>query len=201
MSTTTSTGPSAGPLIPGMAGIVAVGRHWGLLLAYGAITAILGVMVLAWPGATLLVVAALFAIYLLVSGVFDVVQAIAEDERSAGTRVLLGVLGALSILVGLLCLRSPLQTLAVIALLIGAWWLISGVIEIVTAITSPGHHIWRLIGGAVSIVGGVIVILNPGMSLAVLTWFMGIWLVVYGIFAVGGAFALRSAAKKAMAAA
>jgi uncharacterized membrane protein HdeD (DUF308 family) len=177
-----------------------IGRHWGLVATFGVLTIIIGIMVVAWPQATLVVVAVTFAIFLIVNGVFDVFQAIAADEQSGGLRVLLGILGALSAFIGLLLLRAPLQSLAVIALLIGAWWMVSGVIEIITAITAPGHHWWRLIGGAVSLVAGVVVLLNPGISLSVLTWFTGIWLIVYGIFAVVGAFGLRSAAKKAAAA-
>jgi uncharacterized membrane protein HdeD (DUF308 family) len=173
-----------------------IGKHWGFVSFFGVITVILGIMVVAWPDATLVVVAVLFAIYLIVNGIFDVFQAIGSDDRSGGIRVLLGVLGALSVFVGLLCLRAPLQTLAVIALLVGAFWMISGVIEIVTAITAPGHHWWRLIGGLLSLVAGVIVLLNPGISLAVLTWFVGIWLIIYGIVAVVGGFALRSAVKE-----
>jgi uncharacterized membrane protein HdeD (DUF308 family) len=172
-----------------------IGRHWGLIAAFGVVTVILGVMIMAWPKATLVVAAVTFAIFLIVNGVFDVFQAIAADDTSGGLRVLLGILGALSALVGLLLLRSPLQSLAVIALLVGAWWMVSGVIEVVTAITAPGHHWWRMVGGVISVIAGVVVLLNPGISLAVLVWFMGIWLVLYGIFAVFAGFRLRGASK------
>ena len=36
-----------------------LGRHWGWVFAYGVLTLLAGVFVLAWPGATLLVLALL----------------------------------------------------------------------------------------------------------------------------------------------
>lgn len=189
------------PADPMQAAIARVGKHWGLFLTYALLTLALGVMVLAWPKATLVVVAVLFAVQLLVGGIFNVVQAITADEASGGQRALLGILGAFSILVGLLALRSPLQTLAALTLIIGAWWLASGVVEIVTSFGKEvQHRAWRLFGGLVSVIAGVVVLVQPGMSLRALVWVLGVWLVVYGVILVGGAFVLRSAGKRAASA-
>lgn len=178
-------------------GVARLGRHWGLVLTYALITVVLGIMMLVWPEATLVVVAVLFAIQLLIGGIFQIVQAIAADEASGGQRALLGILGALSTLVGLLCLRSPLQTLAVIALIIGAWWVISGVLDLVSAFSrSTTNRGWKVVMGLISIAAGVFVLLQPGISLTTLVWVLGLWLVIYGGFMVVSAFVLRSDAKR-----
>lgn len=176
--------------------VVALGSHWSVLVIFGVVTAALGVAALAWPGVTLLVVAALFAAYLLVNGVVLVIRAIAEPAESVGLRVLHGVVGALSIAVGLLCLRSPLQTLAVIALLIGVWWLVSGVLTIVTSLTgaAPSGRGWALLTGLISVIAGVLVLIQPALSLTALVLVLGVVLVVHGALAVwGGVAALRAA--------
>jgi uncharacterized membrane protein HdeD (DUF308 family) len=176
---------------------VALGRHWGLLLASGMATLVLGVLVLVWPGLTLLTLAVLVAVQLLIGGVVDVARAIAAGEASAGQRVLFGLLGALSVLVGMLALRSPLQTLAVLALILGAWWVVSGIMELVVAFgPDVPHRFWSVLSGLVSVVAGVVVLSQPRMSLGVLVWFAGIWLLVHGGLLVGASFAVRSATKR-----
>jgi uncharacterized membrane protein HdeD (DUF308 family) len=75
-------------------------------------------------------------------------QLVASDARTGG-RVLLGLLGALTILVGLLCLRAPLQTAVVLGLLIGATWVVGGVIGTFHAINDGprGGRGWRIASG------------------------------------------------------
>src|SRR5690242_16714771 len=85
--------------------IARLGRKWGWVLAYGIITLAAGVAVLVWPSETLLVIAVLFGVQLIVSGIFRFVAALAIDDLSGGTRVLLALLAVLSIIVGLWAVR------------------------------------------------------------------------------------------------
>jgi uncharacterized membrane protein HdeD (DUF308 family) len=172
----------------------AIGGHWGLLIAFGVITLAIGVMALVWPGATLLIIAVLFAIQLLVAGVVYVVRSFSEHETSGGWRVLHGLVGALSFLVGLLLLREPLQTLAIIALLIGAWWVVSGVLMTVSAFTgSTANRAWALVSGVISVIAGFIVLLQPAISLTVLVVVLGIVLIVQGALAIWGGVSAKRA--------
>jgi uncharacterized membrane protein HdeD (DUF308 family) len=187
--------PPAGDLLQG--GLRVLADHWGLVLTYGLLTAALGVAMLVWPQATVVVAATLFAAFLIANGVFQVIAAFSSTAVSGGIRAMVGLVGALSFLVGLLCLRSPLQTVLVIALVVGAWWLVSGVIETVSAIAggpSP-YRGWRIAMGLVSVAAGVLVLMYPGISVGTLVLVLGVWLVVYGIIAVVSAFRLRSASK------
>src|SRR6266704_2134898 len=74
-----------------------VGRHWGWVLGFGIITLLIGIAALAWPGRTLVVVAVLFGIQLIVMGIFRFAGAFASDDLTGGTRVLLALLGVLSL--------------------------------------------------------------------------------------------------------
>jgi uncharacterized membrane protein HdeD (DUF308 family) len=173
-------------------GLSQVGGSAGLTLGAGVVSLIVGVLVLSWPGATLGFLAVLFAIQLLVVGVLQVGMAFAA-EGGAGSRVLLGLLGALSILVGLLCLRAPLQTVVVLGLLIGAVWVVGGVIGIVHAVGAERGSArgWGIVSGIVSVIGGAVVLVYPGVSLVVLTWLFGIVLVVNGVVLICRSIAMR----------
>jgi uncharacterized membrane protein HdeD (DUF308 family) len=141
----------------------------------------------------------LFAIQLVVTGVLQLVAAFAGDADTAG-RVLFGVLGALTILVGLLCLRAPLQTAVVLGLLIGATWVVGGVITIVHALSAgPGSgRGWRITSGVVSVIGGAVVLVYPGASVVTLTWLLGIVLVVTGVMVLVQGFMARRAGRPAL---
>src|SRR5260370_25209931 len=99
-----------------------VGRHWGWLMAFGIITVVAGFMALVWPSVTLLVVAVLFGVQLIVAGVFRFVAAFASDDLTGGTRVLLALLGVLSLVIGLYAVRHVLLTIVALALLLGIFW-------------------------------------------------------------------------------
>ena len=162
------------------------GRHWMVHVVNGVLMVGIGIAALAWSGASLLVVALLFATTLLANGIVQILAAIAEADAGGGRRVLLGLLGALSLLTGVLCLRSPLQTLGVIALLAGSWWIVGGVLGIVAAVTgsAEGSRGWAALLGVLSVIGGLVVLLQPGISLAALELTLGVVLILLGIVVV-----------------
>ena len=70
---------------------------WKWTLASGVLAVILGICVLVWPGISILVAAILFGLYLVVSGIAQVIFAFALDV-SAGSRILLFISGAASLI-------------------------------------------------------------------------------------------------------
>jgi uncharacterized membrane protein HdeD (DUF308 family) len=172
-----------------------LGRSPGLVIGAGVLGMVLGVLILAWPDATIAVIAWLFALHLLATGVVQLVRAFSRDA-GAGDRVLLILLGALSILVGLLCLRAPLQTALVLWLLVGAIWVIDGVIGVVLGITGErgAARGWAIASGVLLVVVGAIVLLYPSASLVTMTSLLGVVLVVDGAFVVIRGFSSRRSA-------
>jgi uncharacterized membrane protein HdeD (DUF308 family) len=160
-------------------------ERWSALsLGAGVLTVLIGVLILVWPGATIVLIAWLFALQLLVTGVIQLVAAFRGDE-STGGRVLLGLLGALSVVVGFLCLWVPVQTALVIGLLIGALWVVGGVIRILHALGGhKGGRAWGVVAGVFSVIGGAIVLVYPGLSLVALIWIFGVVLVATGLVVV-----------------
>jgi uncharacterized membrane protein HdeD (DUF308 family) len=176
--------------------IARLGRHWGWLLAYGILTLLAGVFVIAWPGATLLVVAVLFGVQLIVSGIFRFGASLASDDLTGGTRVMLALLGVLSVIIGLWAVRHVLLTLLALTVFLGIFWVVNGVIDIFSALAHRGMPArgWTALTGLLSVLAGIIVLGYPGLSLVGLAVVLGIWLIVFGIMEVTGAFRLRTLA-------
>ena len=170
-----------------------LGRHWGWVLFYGVITLLAGIVVLAWPGATLLVIAVLFGVQLIVAGIFRFVSAFATNDTGAGTRVLLALLGVLSIIIGLYAVRHVLLTLLALVLLLGIFWVVNGTIELFTALSQRGlpERGWIAATGVLSVLAGVVVLIYPGPSLLSLSIVLGIWLLIYGVMEIWAAFRVR----------
>jgi uncharacterized membrane protein HdeD (DUF308 family) len=176
-----------------------LGRHWGWLFAYGLLTLIAGLAVLIWPSETLLVIAVLFGIQLIISGIFRFVMAFAIDDLTGGTRVLYALLGVLSIIIGIWAVRHVLLTLLALTVFLGIYWIVSGVIEIFTALSHREipHRGWTVAMGALSVVAGLIVLAYPGLTLVGLAVILGVWLIIFGVMEMTAAFRLRSAAHAA----
>jgi uncharacterized membrane protein HdeD (DUF308 family) len=172
-----------------------LGRHWGWVLAYGLITVLVGIAVLAWPSATLLVVAVLFGVQLIVSGIFRFVAALASGDVTGGTRVLLALLGVLSVVIGLWAVRHVLLTLLALVVFLGIFWVVNGAIEVFTALAQRGmpERGWTALMGILSVAAGLIVLAYPGLSLLSLAVILGIWLLIFGVMETVLAFRLRSA--------
>jgi uncharacterized membrane protein HdeD (DUF308 family) len=171
-----------------------LGRHWGWVFAYGVLTLLAGLFVLAWPGATLLVLAILFGVQLIVSGIFRFVASFASDDLTGGTRVLYALLGVLSIIIGLWALRHVLLTLLALIVFLGIFWVVSGIIDIFAALTHREmlHRGWAALTGVLSALAGLIVLVIPGLSLFGLALVLGVWLLIFGSMQVTGAFRLRA---------
>src|SRR5215470_16854420 len=149
-----------------------IGRHWGWLLFFGVLMVAAGICAVAWPGPTVLVLAVLFGIQIIVSGIFSFINAFAADE-SGGMRV----------------------WNVILALLIGIYWVAYGIAQIYAAIAHRElpHRGWMGFIGALSVAAGIIVIAWPGPSLVTLALVLGIWLIIYGIMEITLAFRVRSA--------
>ncbi|WP_199177884.1 HdeD family acid-resistance protein [Mycobacterium hubeiense] len=169
---------------------------WKSTLVSGILAVILGVLVLVWPGITILVAAIFFGAYLLVTGVAQVIFAFSLHV-SAGGRVLLFISGAAALILAVLCFRSLQDSILLLAIWIGVGFIFRGVATAVSAIsdpTLPGRG-WEIFIGVLSLVAGVVMLALPFESLTWLTLAVGISLIVLGVIEVVSAFGIRKAAK------
>lgn len=154
---------------------------WWLVGLLGLSSIVLGVLALAWPGRTILVLVVLLGIHLLVYGSIRFVWALADDLMpQRGFVALMGVLG---ILAGLLVLRRPFRTVAILVLVLGLFWVFSGLVDLFNAITDRGDGSRALLAalGVLSVGAGVVVLLWPAMTLLALAIVAGIYLILAGV--------------------
>jgi uncharacterized membrane protein HdeD (DUF308 family) len=165
---------------------------WWWLLGLGIVAIVVGVVVLAWPSQTLRVVGVLFGIYLLISGVMEIMLGFVPGLRGTA-RFLSVITGTLSILLGLISFRGALESILLLALWIGFGWLIRGISRAVAAGSEPDvpYRGWQIFGGVVLAIGGVVIIVSPLESVFALAVLGGIWLIVIGVWQVIEAFIMR----------
>ncbi len=180
------------------AALASAGRHWGLLLLFGLVSVVVGIIMLVWPGKTLVVFAVFFGAWLLVSGIFQVIEAFAHG-LDGGSRAMLAISGVCGIILGLMCFRGVLQSLEILALLLGLAWIIRGVLTFVTGLSAKGAQGrgWVIFGGVVLFLGGVVILVWPGISLLTLTIVAGAWVLVFGLVEVFAAFQVRKLGRAA----
>lgn len=177
-------------------GLGAIGRHWGLVLFLGITTLVVGIIAMVWPGKTIVVLAFLLAIWLIVTGVFEIIRGFSKG-LSGGMRALLFITGVLSVILGVFAFGSAFQAAEILAIFLGIAFLFRGFGALFRSAEQAEGRGWNIFGGIVMLIGGFVILVWPGISLVTLAWVMGIWLVVGGIFEIITAFRLRSAFKTA----
>jgi uncharacterized membrane protein HdeD (DUF308 family) len=143
----------------------------------------------AWPVVTVLVLATVFAVYAFVDGVFALMAGIQARW------LMLSLLGVIGILAGILAFFYPGATAVSIVLVIGFWAIIRGATEIAAAIQLRKviANEWALIlGGALSVLFGVLLLARPGVGLISVIFIVGIYALLWGILLVLAAFRVKS---------
>jgi uncharacterized membrane protein HdeD (DUF308 family) len=172
-------------------------QAWQVIMVAAVATFAIGLILLVWPKATVVVVAALIGAALLITGVIRLIHGFTDSAASGGTRAAYIIIGLLAALAGLYCLRHISVTVVLLAFIVGVFWTLYGIVELIAAITGePGTgRGLRAVTGGLSLAAGLIVMFWPTISLTVLLFVIGIWLVVYGLIMAIMAWEVRRAAR------
>ncbi|MFW0783123.1 DUF308 domain-containing protein [Gordonia sp. CPCC 206044] len=143
----------------------------------------LGIIVLVWPKATLVVIAVLFGISLIVAGLFRLYEAFASNLLSGGWRFALGLIGVLILAAGIIALFNPEESLVFLAIFIGIGWIFQGVADLSHAVSGSAHTPrWLLVAsGVIAIIAGIVMMSIPALALATVVWISGILLIVISV--------------------
>ena len=110
-----------------------------------------------------------------------------------GARVAAGVVGVVTLVVGVVLLFHPAAAAGALALLIGLGLVLAGAFEIVVE-WGAGHRGASIALGGVLVVGGLVAVAWPGVTLVTLAIVVGLALIVHGVVRIGVALAARQAA-------
>ncbi|WP_069162817.1 HdeD family acid-resistance protein [Nocardia altamirensis] len=169
---------------------------WQTVLVTGVLSVVLGVIMLVWPGPTLLAAGILFGIYLVVTGFLQLMAAFGVPS-STGVRVLAFISGVLSIAIGVFCFRDELTSILLLGIWIGIGWLFRGVATVMMALSEPAMpgRGWSVFFGLITVIAGIVLIVWPLSSVATLAVVVGVWLIVLGVMEVVVAFGVRKDAR------
>jgi uncharacterized membrane protein HdeD (DUF308 family) len=168
--------------------VARIAKNWWLFLVLGIVSVIAGVLAIAYPDLTLLALGLFAGISLLMIGIMEVVEAISGDAES---RALSAIVGVLSLLAGLVCLRRPGESLLALVIVLGFWLIIEGVVHFIGAFRQLEDRALVLGLSILDIILGILILALPGISLVTLAILFAISLIVRGVFAIITAFRLR----------
>jgi uncharacterized membrane protein HdeD (DUF308 family) len=170
-----------------------IARLWWLLLLGGVVSLVIGILLLVWPSRTLEVIAILLGIELLLIGAIQIGLAFGESPGSRTGAILRGAFAGIA---GLIVIRHPGGSLTVIALAIGIYLVLAGVMKLVSAFESSVGRGWLLLGAVLDLAIGVVIVAWPQFGVTSLAVLMGIALILRGALESVSAFALRSVEKE-----
>ena len=170
-----------------------VKAYWWLFLLSGVISIFVGAALVFWPGKTLTVVGFLIGLWMLFFGIIRFLMALFGGETEG--RWILVVVGILGIVLGIVVMKNPSETIGVVALIAAIFWIVSGLINLFGAITdseTPSRG-WVIFGGLVAMAAGAVILLWPSASILVLAWVAGLFFIVDGVMQVVSGFQIKKA--------
>jgi uncharacterized membrane protein HdeD (DUF308 family) len=151
---------------------------WSLAVR-GVIAIVFGVLAILWPALTLIALALLFGVFALVTGVMAIVAAI-RRQPDAARRTALILSGLLSVAAGVIALFWPGITALALVVIIGAWAVVTGALEIWAATRMAGQWL-PLVVGVVTMLIGILVLVRPGIGAVALALTIGVYAIVAGV--------------------
>jgi uncharacterized membrane protein HdeD (DUF308 family) len=115
----------------------------------------------------------------------------ASPTRHTGTRVAVGLLGLATLVIGVVLLFNPVAAARTLALLLGLAFVVGGLLEIAVGWDAEKRRWASFALGAVLVIGGVLAVVWPGVTLLTLAWITGLSLIVHGAARVGLAVVAR----------
>jgi uncharacterized membrane protein HdeD (DUF308 family) len=164
-------------------------RGWWFLVLTGVLSVIAGIVVLVQPDISLATLAVITGIFLLITGVFAVVTALATPPGLRGAIVLGGIV---SMIAGMMLVRHPIEGVVAVALVLGIWLVVFGVLRFMAALDSSERRGWNFFVAAVETIAGIVIVGAPGIGVGTLAVLVSIVFVLRGIGMIAEGWALRS---------
>ena len=154
---------------------------WWLSVLLGLVSIALGATALASRISAIATLVAVFAVFLMFTGIVEFVLGLSSRRVSW----LAVVTGAVSMVAGVVVLIWPNISLFALAVIVGVSLLCWGVYHLYLSFADPviRPRAVTLVGGLACSALGVLALAWPGISIVVLAVLVGVFLIVYGVFA------------------
>ena len=175
----------------------AVHRAWLFVAARGAVAVAVAAFVLTRPGMGRDLLLGALGAYLFVDGLLALGIAL-RAERGAAGRGRYIIEGLLSLIVGALAFARPAAMAGAVLMLVGARSIITGLVEIATAISlrksGGGETHWPIgVGGFAALGFGAFLLVRPASGALLLVLLAGLYIMIFGLSLIGAAFRLHRA--------
>lgn len=174
--------------------LIGLARWWWTFILRGVVAILFGLLAFLSPGWGITVLVALFAAWAIIDGIGSLITGFRtrDTDRSWWLEILQGVIGVAA---GIIAIVLPLEVVTTaLVLVIAAWAVLTGVIEIVLAIRLRRvirGELWMALAGVASILFAVVLVLFPAAGALSLVWLIGAFAIAFGIFAIGLGWRLR----------
>lgn len=165
---------------------------WWLFVLFGLLTLAAGIILIVWPGPSLTTIAVIIGIFLLIDGVVEIIGAIASRGEGRG---LLAMLGVLSLIAGIIMVKNPFTALAVLVIILGIWFIVSGASRFIAAFQDSDYRGTNIIVGLLDVVAGIVVLAWPDLSLKTVAVLAGIVFLFRGVAFIYGGLQIRKLPK------
>ncbi len=161
---------------------------WWLAVLVGVLSVVAGIIVILKPSNSLSTLAVIFGIFILIDGIVELIAALSEQTQNRG---LLAVVGALSVIAGVLLIRHPLGGVKAVALLLGIWLVAAGVVRFIAAFYAVEGRLWRICAALVLAIFGIVIVSSPHIGYATLAVIAGIGFISYGLTMIAAGWAMH----------
>jgi membrane protein HdeD len=163
-----------------MSGYTLTRRHTGWDVALGALLVVVGLVILGNAVVATRISVQFLGWMLVIAGGVGLVAAALSVRSGLARAAAAG--GAMSLVAGLMCLRHVEAAALTLTLIVGALLLLAGVVRLFAAAATTENRGAMLVGGVVSTVLGLVVLLNlVDASYALIGVLLGIQTVIDGI--------------------
>ncbi|MBO0867793.1 MAG: DUF308 domain-containing protein [Micromonosporaceae bacterium] len=152
--------------------------RWSLAMR-GVAALAFGVVALVWPRVTVVVLALVFGAFAFVDGAGMLIS-VARGRIAARRRNSVLVAGVLGVVAGALALVWPGLTALILAVLIGSWAVLTGLLQVWSAVRQGRHWLVGLIGG-LSMAAGILILLRPVLGVVAMARVIGAYAVITGV--------------------
>ena len=163
---------------------------WQMLMVRGAVAVVFGLVAMTWRMETAVLLVLVWGVWAVCDGVALLAQGLmgkVKDGRWWAVAV-----GVIAVVVGVLAMARPGMAAVTLTWLLGAWAILRGGFELIAALGVSGASRWLLLGGgALSLLIGLVFVLNPGGAAVALAFLLGLLAVGWGVLHLVTAFELR----------
>jgi uncharacterized membrane protein HdeD (DUF308 family) len=162
----------------------ALADNWWLILLRGIAAVIFGILAFVWPGITIASLVLLWGAYAIADGIFALWAALSGGGAGPGTRWWLAIVGILGIAAGIIAFVWPVLTAGVLLLMIAAWAIVTGIMEIIGAIALRKEiegEWWLILAGILSVLFGLLMFMQPAAGALAVVWMIGAFAILFGV--------------------